>query len=204
MSVEDKTPEAIIEFWIGAAADDPDIAAGRNGFWYGTDAGHDAVIRENFGGVLQSIEFGRLLEWGETATGALALIVVLDQFTRNIHRGKKEAFAHDQLARAIAVRCVDRGMDRELSIPGRAFAYHPFEHSEEIADQERSIQLFEQLVTEAPEAWKGFARGFVGYAYRHHEIIAEFGRFPHRNAVLGRESTAEEKAFLERSSSFGQ
>lgn len=204
MSSPQQTPQDIIDYWIGDAAFDPTATKGLNKIWYGADPEIDAEITSRFGETLKSIEFGRLLEWGEDASGALALVIVLDQFTRNIYRGKREAFAQDALARAIAVRAIDRGLERTLSIPGRVFLYHPFEHSESVADQDRSVALFAALVDEVPDEWKEFVSGFTGYAHRHRDLIVQFGRFPHRNEVLGRESTDEEKAYLENGSRFGQ
>jgi len=133
---------------------------------------------------------GELEQWRSTPLAALALVVVLDQFSRNMFRGSPGAFAGDPAALAAAAGAIERGFDRLLSAQERTFVYMPFEHAEDLEAQRRSLALFEALDPNDME-----------YARRHHEIIARFGRFPHRNAVLGRESTPEEIEFLKRSGS---
>lgn len=130
---------------------------------------------------------GELDRWRSTPLAALALIVVLDQFSRNMFRGTPRAFVGDPAALAAAAGVIERGFDRLLSAQERSFAYMPFEHAEDLAAQRRSLALFEALDPNDMQ-----------YAKRHHEIIVRFGRFPHRNAVLGRESTSEEIEFLKR------
>jgi uncharacterized protein (DUF924 family) len=130
---------------------------------------------------------GGLEQWQSTPLAALALVVVLDQFSRNMFRGTPRAFAGDLAALAAAASIIERGFDRLLSAQERTFVYMPFEHAEDLAAQNRSLALFGALDPNDME-----------YARRHHEIIARFGRFPHRNAVLGRESTPEEIEFLKR------
>jgi uncharacterized protein (DUF924 family) len=130
---------------------------------------------------------GELDRWRSTPLAALALVVVLDQFSRNMFRGTPRAFAGDPAALAAAASVIERGFDRPLSAQERTFVYMPFEHAEDLAAQRRSLALFEALDPNDME-----------YARRHHEIIARFGRFPHRNSLLGRESTPEEIEFLKR------
>ena len=139
---------------------------------------------------------GRLAGWESAADKALALVILLDQFPRNIHRGLPAAFAADALAREVAVRAVDRGFDLLSPWDRRFFFYMPFEHSEAIGDQERSVALFRAWVDEAPPERRAAAEDQFDYIRRHHEIIQRFGRFPHRNAILGRPMTAEEETFL--------
>ncbi len=121
-----------------------------------------------------------------SAEGSLTLVLLLDQLPRNIHRGRPEAFAADEKARAVARRAIERGFDKELAKPQRLFLYLPFEHSESLADQDLALELISPLCDEEQTYW----------ARRHHDVIARFGRFPHRNGILGRGSTAEEMAFL--------
>lgn len=154
--------------------------------WFRADPALDAAIGERFGALVTAAAAGELDDWLETADGALALVILLDQFPRNIHRGTPAAFAADAKARAVADRALALGHDRAVAAARRLWFYLPFEHSEQLADQQRSLALFTAL---------GDA-GLLDYAVRHHEIIARFGRFPHRNTVLGRPSTAEERAFL--------
>ena len=139
---------------------------------------------------------GGLSAWEEAPQSALALVVLLDQFPRNMHRGRAEAFACDPLARAVAGRAIERGFDLMLHRDRRFFFYMPFEHSEDPAEQDRSVALFHAWVEAAPEEIKPKALEQFEYVLRHQEIIRRFGRFPHRNAALGRESTAEEAEFL--------
>lgn len=154
--------------------------------WFRSDPALDVEIRDRFGALVASAAAGALDDWLETPAGALALVILLDQFPRNIYRGTPQAFAADAKARAVADRALALGHDRAVEPTWRLFFYLPFEHSEQRADQQRSLELFTAL---------GDVK-LLDYAVRHHEIIARFGRFPHRNAVLGRPSTAEERAFL--------
>lgn len=196
------TPTEVLEFWLGPAPDDPGAVALASKRWYITDDGFDAEIRDRFGAAIEQAQRGSFADWAETPEGALALVILLDQFPRNAYRGTADAFAGDPVALGVAGRAVGRGVDRELACPGRAFLYHPFEHSEDPEDQERSVVLFETLAAEAPVEWRKFAADFVPYAHAHRDAIARFGRFPHRNAVLGRANTAEEQAYLDRGGGF--
>ena len=126
----------------------------------------------------------------------MALILCCDQFPRNIFRGTPGAFAYDARALQLSLSGIERGWDRQLRCVERAFFYLPLEHSEDRGHQERSVELFGELLREAPEAQKSGFESFLDYARRHREIIAQFGRFPHRNRILGRVSTPEERAFL--------
>lgn len=196
------TPNDVIDYWFGPAPKHPDDLKPYSARWYRVDADVDGDIAKRFGQAVEQARSGELLYWGEEASGALALVLLLDQFGRNIYRDSDLAFLGDSLARAIAVRALDRGLDEQLSVPERAFLYHPFEHSEDLADQARSVALFERLVEEAAPDWRDFAASFVGYATAHRRVIERFGRFPHRNAALGRESSAEEREYLEAGGGF--
>lgn len=174
----------ILEFWFppGTAAKRPE--------WFGKDPGFDRTIRERFGAAIEAALAGAFEEWCGTARGALARILLLDQFTRNAFRGTPKAFAGDAAALATAGNAVERGFDRELGPCERWFMYLPFEHAESLAVQDRSIALFRALADESDLADP------LEWAIRHRAIIERFGRFPHRNPILGRESTADELAFL--------
>jgi uncharacterized protein (DUF924 family) len=139
---------------------------------------------------------GGLSAWEENARDALALVVLLDQFPRNIHRGSPLAYSADTLARDVASRAIDRGFHMMLPRDRRFFFYLPFEHSEDLVDQARSITLFREWVDECPMEKRAEAEHHFTYILRHEEIIRRFGRFPHRNAVLGRATTPEEAEFL--------
>jgi uncharacterized protein (DUF924 family) len=181
------SPLEVLTFWFADRA---------RALWFSRSDAFDAEIRERFGATAAAAAAGELDAWGSDGDGALALIVVLDQFPRNLHRGSPLAFAGDARARAAASAAIDRGFDLAAPLDRRAFFYLPFEHSELLADQDRSVELFGRWVEAHPEDNRAGAEDQMTYAVRHREIIERFGRFPHRNAVVGRDSTAEEIAFL--------
>lgn len=188
----DPAARAVLEFWFGAPGTP---AFGRSSErWFKRDDAFDALILERFGATLEAARRGECDAWQHTPLGALALVIVLDQFSRNTCRGRAEAFAADARALDVARRLVASGAHRDLpSAEHRAFAYLPFEHAESLDAQAESVRLFEALACETGQAGKG---SYVEYARRHAAVIERFGRFPHRNAVLGRASTDEEHAFL--------
>lgn len=160
--------------------------------WFRKDDAFDQLIFRQFGGVVEEALGGGLRQWDDEGTqGTLARILVLDQFTRNIYRGTAKAFAGDALALQAAKAIDDSGANQTLPPVQRAFSYMPFEHAENLSAQIRCVDLFTMLAADNP----GFA-GTLNYAKRHYEVIRRFGRFPHRNAILGRESTPEEVEFL--------
>lgn len=171
------SPDAVLAFWRAAGPDK----------WFKKDTAFDDDIRGRFLETYEAAAAGQLADWELTAEGALALTIVLDQFPRNMFRGSARTFAADPLARAVAGRALARGFDIQTPMPGRQFFYLPFEHSEELADQERSVALFRAT---------GDA-DLVKWAEMHADIIRRFGRFPHRNTALGRDTTPEEQAFLD-------
>jgi uncharacterized protein (DUF924 family) len=186
------TSQEVLDFWF--------LAPGAEGHgqpraeWFRKDDNFDAAIRARFAGVIAQALAGGLREWdAEGAQGTLARILVLDQFTRNAYRGKPESFDGDLLALAAAQQLVDSGADRDLGPIQRSFAYMPFEHAEDARMQDKAVALFTQLARENP----GPAfESTLDYAHRHHGVIARFGRFPHRNPILGRASTPLEMEYL--------
>jgi len=181
---------AVLAFWFGPAAGEPAPVL-RPG-WFRRDATFDAAIGDHFLAELQSAHQGGLTDWDTAGPlGVLARIVVLDQFSRNVYRGSAQAFAADALALAAAKQLVASGADRDLLPEQRLFAYLPFEHSESLADQNECLRLFGALAAEQPGL-----QGLLDYAVAHHKVIAQYGRFPHRNATLGRESTPAELEYL--------
>ena len=179
-------PAEVLDFWFG-----PLDARGKSRpEWFRKDAAFDAEIRTRFGATHAAAAAHELEAWRASAESMLALVVVLDQFSRNIHRGNARAFAQDDYARECAGEAIERGDDLGMLPVERQFLYLPWEHSERLDDQERSLELFATL-----EAFEE-TRGLLEWARRHHAIVARFGRFPHRNAILGRDSSAEERAFL--------
>ncbi|HKR43149.1 MAG TPA: DUF924 family protein [Paraburkholderia sp.] len=186
----------VLDFWFGAP-DSEEFGRERK-MWFRKNAAFDAKLRERFGALLDAARAGELDAWCETPEGALALVIVLDQFSRNCHRGTPHAFSADDKALDIARTMVASGADLRLpTLQHRSFAYLPFEHAESAEAQRESLRLFGELAKD-PEG-----KGYYDYAVRHAQIIERFGRYPHRNAQLGRDSTDEEAAFLrERGSSF--
>jgi uncharacterized protein (DUF924 family) len=179
----------ILDFWFGATGS---VERGHSrAIWFKKDAAFDALLRERFGALHAQAAAGQLSVWGDgDAESRLALIVVLDQFSRNLHRGDPASFASDGAALRLAKDMVADGEDAALLPVMRSFVYLPFEHSEQLPDQDEAVRLFTLLETEP--ATKGLAE----WAHKHREIIVRFGRFPHRNAILGRASTPAEMAFL--------
>jgi uncharacterized protein (DUF924 family) len=187
--------EAVLDFWFtpgpaDAGAPDPAGPFPQRREWFHKDPAFDALVRERFGDVIAQAVAGGLGEWCDTARGSLARVVVLDQFTRNAFRDTPGAFSGDERARATAVHAIDRGFDRALAPLERWFLYMPFQHSEALEDQQRSVELFRTLAAETGLASQ------VEWAERHAEVIRLFGRFPHRNAILRRTSSPEEIEFL--------
>jgi uncharacterized protein (DUF924 family) len=175
----------ILDFWFGEPGT-AEYGTSRE-IWFKADADFDAEIQRLFREDLERAGAGAHDAMVETPEGALALIILMDQFSRNIFRGTPRAFEFDPKALAIARGSVDTGHDQAVEAFKRGFLYLPFEHSEALADQDRSVALFTGLGDEV----------MLDYAIRHRDVIQRFGRFPHRNAILGRESTPEELAFLE-------
>jgi uncharacterized protein (DUF924 family) len=157
--------------------------------WFSKDDAFDQSCRDRFLTTYEAAARGDLNEWELTPEGALAVILLLDQFPRNMFRGNRTTYKTDPAALLAADRAIERGYDRQVDTQLRAFFYLPFMHSENLSDQQRSVRLNEELG--APESIK--------FAHHHRDIVAKFGRFPHRNAILGRESTPDEIAFLEQS-----
>lgn len=182
--------QAVLDFWFGPAGS-PQHGQQR-AEWFRKDPAFDATIRQRFGALIEAGLAGALAGWAAAAPSALAQVIVLDQFTRNSFRDTARAFAGDALALAAARVMVDTGQDRALNGVQRSFVYLPFEHAEDLSAQRQSIALYTQLGRDEPAL-----AGLLEWAQKHEVIVARFGRFPHRNAALGRDSTAEEAAFLQ-------
>lgn len=181
------SPVDVLTFWFSARA---------RPLWFSTDRAFDDEIRQRFTAVVDAAVDGALDAWVADGDGALALTIVLDQLPRNMYRGTPKAFAADPRAREVATAAIDRGFDLAASLGRRMFFYLPFEHSEVLADQHRSVELFARWVDAHDAGRRAGAEEQMRYVVRHREIIERFGRFPHRNAVLGRASTPAEVAFL--------
>ena len=196
--------DRILEFWLGAQQTNPGLVRQKQKIWYTGGEQIDKVIRADFGEVYERASNESLLHWAETAQGALALVILLDQFSRNLHRGTAQAFAQDPMARAVAKRAFNLGLDQEMSVPGRIFLLHPFHHSEELVDQLFGCDRLRDLIDEGHDEWREMLDSSVEWFNGHRDIVKRFSRFPHRNKLLGRTSTQEEVTFLTETSGFGQ
>lgn len=176
-------PEEVVRFWAEAGPER----------WFNADVSFDALVMRRFFELHHDAARLDLHHWGETPEGALALILLLDQIPRNLFRGSAHAYATDGLARQVAAAAIERGFDQQIALPLRLFMYLPFEHAESPTDQARAVALIEALGN--PD--------WTRYAKAHQEVIGRFGRFPHRNAALGRRSSASEQAFLAEGGGFG-
>jgi uncharacterized protein (DUF924 family) len=183
MSATEVTPQTILDFWYSDRV---------SKLWFNSTPGFDQELREKFLDVYEQAARGDLDEWQQTASGALALAIILDQFPLNMFRGQPKSFATEAKARAIARNAIERGLDAQLPKEQLAFLYMPLMHSEDPADQDKSVELFEKA---------GLDKN-LRFARHHRELIRRFGRFPHRNAILGRESTAEEIEYLNSKEAF--
>jgi len=194
--LEPITAATIIGFWFGNADEDTAIAQAQQKLWWSKNGGVDADIRKRFGDLAETAATGKLDQWAQDARGRLALILLFDQFPRNMYRDTPRAFAYDPLAEKLALEGIAAGADRSLRAIERVFFYLPLEHSESTELQERCVALFTALAAGVPEADRKTFTGYVDYAVRHRDVIHRFGRFPHRNRILGRAPSPEEIIFL--------
>lgn len=194
----------ILDFWFGELDDDGLPDSFHRNRWFRSDRRFDQEIRHRFLSLVLFASESGLAHWRKQAGGALAEIVLLDQFSRNIYRGNALAFEHDKVARTLTRRAMDNGQDMMLPAVQRAFLYMPLQHSERREDQDLSVECYEQLAASVDGILGDFMASFVQAAHDHRDIICRFGRFPHRNAVLKRPSTPEETTYLEQGRRFGQ
>lgn len=190
------TPATVLDFWFGNAGDDTATAQAQQKLWWSKNETVDADIRERFADLVEAAAAGKFEHWAQDARGRLALILLFDQFPRNMYRNTPRAFAYDPLACKLALAGIAAGADRKLRTIERVFFYLPLEHGESAELQERCVALFTALAAGVPAADRKTFQGYVDYAVRHRDVIHRFGRFPHRNHILGRASTPEETAFL--------
>jgi uncharacterized protein (DUF924 family) len=193
-----ETPETIRQFWFGTALEDAAVTAReRAPLWWSKNPQLDDEIRQRFESCLIKAGSGELDHWASNPQDRLALILITDQFPRSIYRDSAKAFAFDTKALSLAREGVDAGFDARLRALEKVFFYLPLEHSESLADQQRSVSLFQKLFDEAGTGQKPTFAEYLDFAVRHQDIISRFGRFPHRNGALGRTSTPEELSFLQ-------
>lgn len=190
------TIDAVLHFWFGSQIDDRIVAEEKSALWWSKNPETDREIAQRFGDLLHRAAAGESSQWQEQPRGRLALILLTDQFPRNIHRGSPDAFAHDTKALAWCTDGIERKFDRALRPIERVFFYLPLEHAESLDCQDRSVEQFRELFDTAGADRKSLFQEYFDFAVRHRDIVARFGRFPHRNKILGRTSTPEELAFL--------
>ena len=191
------TPDDILDDWIGPSAHDAVLAGARKRVWFGKSDAVDRDLEARYRPTIEALAAGLDEKWAERgARPRLAAIIAMDQFTRNIFRDTPNAFALDDRALGLAKEGLVLGQDRELTEVEQMFFYLPLEHSERVADQQLCVDLMERLVESARPAFRAMAEEILDYARRHKAVIDQFGRFPHRNGILGRKSTPEEQAYL--------
>lgn len=185
--MQDKTYQQVLDFWFAELEPKE---------WFKGGASVDDRIRERFESLIEPVYSGEKKDWFESPQGRLAAILVLDQFPRNLYRSEARSFAYDDRALALSLEGVSLGLDRQLEPLQRVFFYLPLEHSEVMEDQDLSVARFAHLVTRVEADQAETFRGYLDYAWKHYVIIKRFGRYPHRNEILGRESSEAEKKFL--------
>lgn len=199
------TPHDVLSFWFEDATRSPDALQRRGAVWFRADPAFDRECATRFAAALEDAARGALQDWADSPRGRLALVILLDQIPRNIHRGSPAAFMHDAQAAAHCVAAIESGQDRHLHPVERVFLYMPLQHTEDLALQCLSIERFESLAAEVDDVWRDNFTENVRFAREHHDIVERFGRFPHRNRTLGRESTEEElRYFAGGAPTFGQ
>lgn len=187
----------VLDFWFGDLGEAGRVTPACSRLWFGKDEAVDQELAARFGRIVEAAVVGDLEPWADSPLGMLALILVCDQLPRNIFRDTPRAFALDSKALQLAKQGIDQGKDVSLGIAQRAFFYLPFEHAEDLAMQDLSVELFAKLNGDGGETHARATASFLDYAEQHRVIIARFGRFPHRNRILGREPTSEEMDFLQ-------
>jgi uncharacterized protein (DUF924 family) len=194
----------LINHWFADTLDDPSAIPGRMSWWFSADTERDRLIASLFGNLVTECAASRHYRWLDDPAGRLAMIIALDQLPRNLYRGTPRAFDNDSYTAALCLAATHTGQDKALKPVQRAFLYMPLQHFEDLQAQEAGVQLYEQLAMDNPE-WPVLADSFTAFARLHRDIVARFGRFPHRNVILNRESTPEEAEYLAGDApSFGQ
>lgn len=191
------TPGAVLDYWIGPATHDHLAANQLHKRWFIKSAETDAFIQAQFGDLLENLDDGQAQAWFNAgARQTLAAVIVLDQFSRNIYRGTPKAFAFDGLALRLSKAALQRGDASQLTEVEQSFLLMPLEHSEALADQQTCVTAFETLASTSRPSFQPLIKSSLDYAHQHQKVIEQFGRFPHRNAILGRENTPAEATYL--------
>ncbi|VVN17693.1 hypothetical protein PS662_04188 [Pseudomonas fluorescens] len=188
--------QPLLDWWFGSFQTPNEIAAEQGTLWFGKRDSQDLEAQTRFGDWVEQALAGGLTEWAQRPDGWLALVLLLDQLPRMIFRETPKSFSGDLRAQALVAQGIAADFDRQLQPIQRVFIYLVFEHCENLAVQNEAVSRYIDLVAQQPEGERKLFTDYLSYAEKHQQVIARFGRFPHRNAVLGRESTAEELAFL--------
>ena len=186
----------VLDFWFGPSGTATEIVGRQRKLWFAKSAANDQAVIDQFADTLVAATAGRLDHWADTPRGRLALLIVFDQFPHHIHRDQPQAFATDPQALALSLAAIKAGDEQHLTPIERVFLYLPLEHAETNAMQDWSVALYEKLAHDAAIEERALFDDFLKYAQQHRDVVARFGRFPHRNAILGRPSTDDELAFL--------
>jgi uncharacterized protein (DUF924 family) len=203
--VPSKQAQQIHDYWFGPADDWQQVLKDNSQRWFEGGKALDPEIRNQFGTPLESAQRGELDEWQDSIIGIMALVLLLDQFPRHLHRGTAQAFAYDSLSLKACLRGIDRGIDSAMSPVQHVFFYLPLQHAEDLQVQTRSIEIMALRAGQCSEDFKAFMENSLDYARQHHDIIQRFGRFPHRNQILDRANTEEEQRYLDAGADrFGQ
>jgi uncharacterized protein (DUF924 family) len=206
-NISPTTPPAaldVLDFWFGDGLTRDWPSQDHKDLWFGGGPAQDEAIRQRFGPLVDEALNGGLIDWETDPRTRLALIVLLDQLSRNVHRGQRRAFDGDDRAQRLTRLSIAEGMDTTLTPAGCVFLYMPLMHAEHLDLQEECVARFQRLVDSSPPALRDTLAGNLRFAVVHRDIVAQYGRFPHRNAVLGRSTTPEEAAFLKDGPRFGQ
>lgn len=188
--------QPVLDFWFGPSGSATEIASRQRKLWFGKSVANDQAVAEQFVGTLQTATAGQLNHWANTPRGRLALLIVFDQFPHHIYRNQPQAFATDPQALSLSLEALAAQEDQQLTSIERVFLYLPLEHAESLAMQDQSVLLYEKLASEAAADERALFNDFLSYARSHRDVVARFGRFPHRNAILRRPSTDDELEFL--------
>jgi uncharacterized protein (DUF924 family) len=189
--------DRVWQYWLEPKPQTAEEIAQRSAQWFGGSADQDRQIRVQFGHLVEQARNGELASWASTPRGRLALIILIDQFSRHVYRGAPQAYSADAKALQLAIEGHESGAFAHLDSLEQVFAYLPFSHAEQLPMQKRAVELAQRAAMAAPEVWRETLFGAVDFARKHLDVIARFGRFPHRNLVLNQTNTAEESAYLD-------
>ena len=189
--------ETIISYWLGSSDSNPARFDAQQKLWYHSKPETDNYIRTAFESDLVSAKNGNLSDWRNTAQGSLALVILLDQFSRNLYRGTPAAYVNDVQAQDVVVSLLERDGHLGFNIPAKIIFYHPLHHAENLIFQRKAVSLFEEMLEHASDEWRESISRNLAFIKNHCDIISKFGRFPHRNTILGRQSTPEEHQYLQ-------